>query len=67
MEVSEEERLLQAVRDRPGSPTYVIANRIGLRGQTALVRRRLKRLEADGKIRSGTGDHFVFWLSWWAT
>lgn len=65
MEVSDEQRLLQEVRRKPGSPTYAIANGIGLRGQTALVRKRLKHLEAAGKVRSGSGPPFVFQLSWW--
>lgn len=34
--------------------------------RTALVRQRLKRLEAAGKVRSGSGPYFVFMLSGWA-
>lgn len=63
---SDDERLLDELRRRPGSPTYAIANSIGLRGQTALVRRRLRRLEERGLVRSGVGQYFPTYVSWWA-
>ena len=66
VEPSLDERLIQELRARPGSPTYAVANGVGLRGQTALVRKRLRQLEAQGLVRSGVGPYFRFMISWWA-
>lgn len=66
VEKTTDELLLEEMRRRPGSPTYALANSVGLRGQTALVRRRLRRLEAEGRVRSGTGRYFTSMVSWWA-
>lgn len=66
VERSLDEQLVDEVRRRPGSPTYAIANGVGLRGQTALVRKRLRRLEDAGRVRSGAARYFTSMISWWA-
>ncbi|WP_337186672.1 hypothetical protein [Phenylobacterium sp.] len=65
IEPSEDELILDALRKRPGLPTYVVANSIGARGQTARIRRRLRRLEEHGLVRSGS-DIYATMICWWA-
>jgi hypothetical protein len=59
--------LLALVKSQPGSPTYYLANSTGMGGKTAVVRRRLKVLEAAGKVRSGFGRYYSHMLCWWVT
>ena len=66
LETTTDELLLEELRKHPGSPTYALANSVGLRGQTALVGRRLRRFEAEGRVRSGVGRYFTTSLGWWA-
>ncbi|MDZ4370105.1 MAG: hypothetical protein U1C74_01615 [Phenylobacterium sp.] len=66
IEATEDELILEVLRRRPGQPTYVVANSIGCRGQTARIRRRLRRLEAQHLVRSGADIYATSMICWWA-